>query len=104
MKIQQFFELYKTELCSGSETGSYLRLAYCCMARGPSWICNESEEEEEAGCKFISLKLLSLVDQDIKDVPAHIKAEIQQFFELYKTLESSAEERPVSVGCLVRVD
>ena len=40
-----------TELCSGSETGSYLRLIDSCITQlkvqGPSRTCNESEEEED---------------------------------------------------------
>jgi len=43
-----------TEVCSGSEAGSYLRLVDSCItqlnAQGPSRTCNEiKEEEEEAG-------------------------------------------------------
>ena len=42
-----------TEMCSGSEAGSYLRLIDSCItqlkAQGPSRTCNESEEEEEEG-------------------------------------------------------
>ena len=38
-------------MCSGSETGSYLRLIDSCItqlkAQGPSRTCNESKEEEE---------------------------------------------------------
>ena len=40
-------------MCSGSETGSYLRLIGSCItqlkAQGPARTCNESKEEEEAG-------------------------------------------------------
>ena len=40
-----------TEMCSGSEAGSYLRLKDSCItqlkAQGPSRTCNESKEEEE---------------------------------------------------------
>ena len=40
-----------TDLCSGSEAGSYLRLIDSCItqlkAQGPSRTCNESQEEEE---------------------------------------------------------
>ena len=40
-----------TEMCSGSEAGSYLRLIDSCVtqlkAQAPSRICNESGEEEE---------------------------------------------------------
>jgi len=39
-----------TEMCSGSEAGSYLRLIDSCItqlkAQGPSRTCNESKEEE----------------------------------------------------------
>ena len=42
-----------TELCSGSEAGSYLRIIDSCItqlkARGPSRTCNESKEEEYGG-------------------------------------------------------
>ena len=38
---------------SGSEAGAYLRLIDACItlleARGPSWTCNETQEEEEMG-------------------------------------------------------
>ena len=38
-----------TEMCSGSEEGSCLRLLDSCItqlkAQGPSWTCNESKEE-----------------------------------------------------------
>ena len=47
----QFKKNHFTWLCSGSEAGSYLRLADSCVtqlkAQGPSRTCNESEEEEE---------------------------------------------------------
>ena len=40
-----------TEMCSGSEAGSYLRLRDSCItqlkAQGPFRTCNESKEEEE---------------------------------------------------------
>ena len=40
-----------TEMCSGSEAGSYLRLIDSCISQlkvqGPSRTCNESKEEEE---------------------------------------------------------
>ena len=40
-----------TEMCSGSEVGSYLRLIDSCItqfkSQGPSRTCNESKEEEE---------------------------------------------------------
>ena len=40
-----------TEMCSGSEAGSYLRLIDSCItelkAHGPSRTCNERTEEEE---------------------------------------------------------
>ena len=40
-----------TELCSGFEAGSYVRLIDACMtqlkAQGPSRTCNESKDEEE---------------------------------------------------------
>jgi len=40
---------YKSEMCSGSEAGSYLRLIDSCItqrkAQGPSRTCNESKEE-----------------------------------------------------------
>ena len=42
---------YFTEMCSGSEAGSYLRLIDSCItqrkAQGRSRTCNESKEEEE---------------------------------------------------------
>ena len=44
---------HSTEMCSGSEAGSYLRLIDSCItqlkAQGPSRTCNESKEEEEEG-------------------------------------------------------
>ena len=47
----QFQNNHSTEMCSGSETGSYLRLIDSCITQlkvqGPSRTCNESEEEEE---------------------------------------------------------
>jgi len=40
-----------TEMCSGTEAGSYLRLIDSCITQlkdqGPSRTCNESKEEEE---------------------------------------------------------
>jgi len=42
---------HSTEMCSGSEAGSYLRIIDSCItqlkAQGPSWTCNESKEVEE---------------------------------------------------------
>ena len=42
---------HSTEMCSGSEAGSYLRRIDSCItqlkAQGPSRTCNESKEEEE---------------------------------------------------------
>ena len=42
---------HSTEMCSGSEAGSYLKLIDSCItqikAHGPSRTCNESKEEEE---------------------------------------------------------
>ena len=39
-----------TEMCCGTEAGSYLRLIDSCItqlkAPGPSWSCNESTEQE----------------------------------------------------------
>ena len=47
----QFKNNHFTEMCSGSEAGSYLRLMDSCTtqlkAQGPSRTCNESKEEEE---------------------------------------------------------
>ena len=44
-------DMHFTEMCSGSEAGSYLRLIDSCItqlkAQGPSRTCNESKEEEE---------------------------------------------------------
>jgi len=44
---------HSTEMCSGSEAGSYLRRIDSCItqlkAQGPSGTCNESQEEEEVG-------------------------------------------------------
>jgi len=41
-----------TEMCCGTEAGSYLRLIVSCItqlkAQGPSRTCNESNEEEES--------------------------------------------------------
>ena len=43
--------IWSARMCSGPETGSYLRLTDWCItqlkAEGPSRTCNESEEEEE---------------------------------------------------------
>jgi len=48
----QFKNSHFTEMCSGSEAGSYLRLVDSCItqlkAQGPSRTCNERKEEEEA--------------------------------------------------------
>ena len=45
-----------TEMCSGSEAGSYLGLIDACItqlrAQGPSRTCNESKEEEEEASRF----------------------------------------------------
>ena len=42
-----------TEMCCGTEAGSYLRLIDSCTtqlkAQGPSRTCNESKEEEKSG-------------------------------------------------------
>jgi len=47
----QFKNNHSTEMCSGSEAGSYLRLVDSCITRleaqGPSRTCNASKEEEE---------------------------------------------------------
>ena len=46
----QFENNHLTEMCSGTEAGSYLRLIDSCItqvkAQGPSRTCNESKEEE----------------------------------------------------------
>ena len=46
----RFKDNHFTEMCSGSEAGSYLRLIDSCItqlkAQGPSRTCNESKEEE----------------------------------------------------------
>jgi len=46
----QFKNNHSTEMCSGAEAGSYLRLVDSCItqvkAQGPSRTCNESKEEE----------------------------------------------------------
>jgi len=46
---------YFTEMCSGSQAGSYLRLIDSCItqlkAQGPSRTCNESKEEEKKGLR-----------------------------------------------------
>ena len=48
---RQFKNNHFTEMCSGSEAGSYLRLLDSFIsqlkAQGPSRTCNESKEEEE---------------------------------------------------------
>ena len=50
-----------TEMCSGSEAGSYSRLIDSCItqfkAHGPSKTCNESNEEEE---KSLGLRVWGL--------------------------------------------
>ena len=47
----QFKNNHSTEMCIGSEAGSYLRRIDSCItqlkAQGPSRTCNESKEEEE---------------------------------------------------------
>jgi len=47
----QFKNNQSTEMCSGSEAGSYLRLIDLCITQlkvqGPSRTCNESKEEEK---------------------------------------------------------
>ena len=47
----QFKNNHSTEMCSGSEAGSCLRLIDSCIthlkAQGPARTCNESKEEEE---------------------------------------------------------
>jgi len=47
----QFKNNHFTEMCCGTEAGSYLRLVDSCItqlkAQGPSRTCNESKEEEE---------------------------------------------------------
>ena len=47
----QFKNNHSTEMCSGSEAGSYLRFIDSCVTRlkaqGPARTCNESKEEEE---------------------------------------------------------
>ena len=51
VKSSQFKNNYFTEMCSGSEAGSYLMLIDSCItqlkAQGPSRPCHESKEEEE---------------------------------------------------------
>ena len=48
----QFKNNHFTEMCFGSEAGSYLRLTDSCItqlkAQGPPRTCNESKEEENA--------------------------------------------------------
>ena len=52
--VRKSGEVDFTELCSGSEADSYLRLVDPCItelkAQGPSRTCNESKEEEEEEC------------------------------------------------------
>ena len=47
----QFQNNHLTEMCSGSEAGSYLRRIDCCItqlkAQGPSRTCNESQEKDK---------------------------------------------------------
>ena len=51
MYSSQFKNNHFTEMCCGTEGGSYLRLIDSCItqlkAQGPSRTCNESKEEEE---------------------------------------------------------
>jgi len=62
----QFKSNHFTEMCCGTEAGSYLRLIDSCItqrkAQGPSRICNESkeEEEEEEVMKWIRTSRLSI--------------------------------------------
>ena len=48
-----------TEMCSGSEAGSYLRLIDSCItqlkAQGPSRTCNENKQDEETTSPGLSL-------------------------------------------------
>jgi len=50
-RVQSGKNNHFTEVCSGSEAGSYLRLIDSCItqikAQGPCRACNESKEEEE---------------------------------------------------------
>ena len=52
----QFKNNHLTEMCCGTEAGSYLRLIDSCItqlkAQGPSRTCNERKEEEEEECCF----------------------------------------------------
>jgi inorganic pyrophosphatase len=55
----------------------------------------DMEDEKGGDAKLIAVvasEPRSLSVQDIKDVPAHVKAEVQQFFELYKSLESTPQK------------
>ena len=55
-----------TEMCSGSETGSYLRLIDSCItqlkAHGPSRTCNESKEEGSLLAVFPALGSLPTLE------------------------------------------
>jgi len=63
-----------TELCSGSETGSYLRLIGSCVtqlkAQGPSRTCNESKEEEGTEQDLVVQLLPHLVHLLQESVPS----------------------------------
>ena len=70
----QFKNNYFTEMCSGSEAGSYLRRVDSCItqlkAQGPSRTCNESKEEtrkqveaQEEAEKRVGSKYRALRDQ-----------------------------------------
>ena len=60
---------HSTEMCSGSEAGSYLRLIDSCItqlkAQGPSRTCNESKEEEED--LHTSVRLTDPADSQLKN-------------------------------------
>ena len=53
---------HSTEMCSGSEAGSYLRLIDSCTtqlkAQGPSWACNESQEEKDLDARSVLVRVL----------------------------------------------
>jgi len=53
MTRPELIGLSYTEMCSGSEVGSYLRLIDSCItqlkAQGPSRTCNASKEAEDKG-------------------------------------------------------
>ena len=74
----QFKNNHFTEMCSGTEAGSYVRRIDSCItqlqAQGPSRTCNESKEEEEARrdaalCDHVSAQTLNPTPSTLNPKP-----------------------------------